>query len=91
MIDISEYVDNLEITYKPEESSFFVAGLQSLGPFAISGTWHPTDAFADIAIRVAFAGRRAPRRTKKALKKAWIGRPLTHRERGRISRLRLNT
>jgi hypothetical protein len=88
MVDISEYFTGIDYadTSKTDITGFFVAGLRSMAPVTITGRWEPNDALTDLVLSVCLGGIRAPRKTKKAFRKLWTGKPLNRRERDRIRR-----
>ena len=88
MIDISAYVVGFDIATEPDDTALQVVGLQAGASITIGGTWErPNYALADLIVRAHFRGRRAPRKSKKAMKKFYAGAATTPRERRRVSRL----
>lgn len=86
-VDLSEYINSVEIQPEPDDLASYVPGLRKT-TITLSGTWADTaPAVADLAVRIALSGRRAPRKSKKALRKLWLGSKLTTKECARLSRL----
>ena len=85
-IDLSPFIETVDAELNWNE--IIPAGLVPMEPITITGTWYPTPPFEPI-VSAVFRGVRLPRKSKKALRKAWLGSRLSEVERRRLSRLTL--
>jgi hypothetical protein len=82
MIDISKYIVGVDWASEPDYTAIHIPGLRETS-VTFSGIWKPTDDFADLVVR---ASGHLPRKSKKALRKYWMGQALGPREHQRMRR-----
>jgi hypothetical protein len=101
MLDLSPYIEALSVNMTALADAGrltddaicayadALAGLK-MQSYTLTGRWFPADdhPVSQLAVRMTLDGVvRLPRKSKKALKKAWTGRPLSPREQRRFYRI----